>query len=77
MLRHLDMIAEDEVINTGITWLGDYQVITSPRSGIFRALTKDGYSVAEHAALGVLVDFIWERVVNNTSTFCRGGELRH
>ena len=48
VLRHLDMIAEDEAINTGITWLRDYKVITSPRSGIFRAVASYfAYYVAE------------------------------
>jgi len=69
VLRHLDMIAEDEVINTGITWLGDYKVITSPRSGIFRAVIKDGYFVAEDAVLGVLVDFFGNELLTIRSPF--------
>lgn len=56
VLRHLDMIAEEEVANTGITWLSDYTVLNSPQSGIFRAVTKDGYVVTEGAVLGVLLD---------------------
>jgi predicted deacylase len=69
VLRHLDMIAEDEVANTGITWLSDYKVITSPQSGIFRALTKDGYAVAEGAVLGVLVDFFGEELITIRAPF--------
>ena len=69
VLRHLDMIAGDEVINTGITWLGDYHVITSPRSGIFRAVTKDGCSVAEDAVLGVLVDFFGNELLTIRAPF--------
>jgi predicted deacylase len=69
VLRHLDMIAEDEVINTGITWLGDYKVITSPRSGIFHAVIKDGYFVAEDAVLGVLVDFFGNELLTIRSPF--------
>ena len=69
VLRHLDMIPEDEVINTGITWLGDYKVITSPQSGIFRAVTKDGYFVAENAVLGVLVDFFGNELLTIRAPF--------
>lgn len=69
VLRHLDMIAEDEVINTGITWLGDYKVITSPRSGIFRAVTKDGYFVAEDAVVGVLMDFFGNELLTIRAPF--------
>ena len=69
VLRHLDMIAEDEVINTGITWLGDYKVITSPRSGIFRAVIKDGDFVAEDAVLGVLVDFFGNELLTIRAPF--------
>ena len=57
VLRHLNMIAEEEVANTGITWLSDYTVIKSPQSGIFRAVTREGYAVAVGANLGVLFDF--------------------
>ena len=69
VLRHLDMISEDEVINTGITWLSDYKVITSPRSGIFSAVTKDGYFVAENAVLGVLMDFFGNELLTIRAPF--------
>jgi len=69
VLRHLDMIAEDEVVNTGITWLSDYRVIKSTHSGIFRAVTKDGYSVAEGAVLGVLLDFFGDELTTIRAPF--------
>lgn len=69
VLRHLNMIAEDEVVNTGITWLSDYAVIKSPQSGMFRALTRDGYAVAEGAALGVLVDFFGNELATIRAPF--------
>ena len=69
VLRHLDMIAEDEVVNTGITWLSDYRVIRSTHSGIFRAVTKDGYSVAEGAVLGVLLDFFGDELTTIRAPF--------
>ena len=69
VLRHLDMITEDEVANTGITWLSDYKVISSPHSGIFRAVTKDGYAVTEGAVLGVLVDFFGNELTTIRAPF--------
>ena len=69
VLRHLDMITEDEVANTGITWLSDYKVIKSPQSGIFRAVTKDGYAVTEGAVLGVLVDFFGDELTTIRAPF--------
>ena len=69
VLRHLDMIPEDEVANTGITWLSGYQVIKSPQSGIFRAVTKDGYVVTEGAVLGVLVDFFGNELTTIRAPF--------
>ena len=76
VLRHLDMISEDEVINTGITWLSDYKVITSPRSGIFSAYQRRLFCGRKRSA-GCAHGLLWERIVNDTSTFCRSGELRH
>ena len=69
VLRHLNMIAEDEVANTGITWLSDYTVVKSPQSGIFRAVTRDGYAVAEGAALGVLLDFFGNELATVRAPF--------
>ncbi|GAB5412791.1 MAG: succinylglutamate desuccinylase/aspartoacylase family protein [Congregibacter sp.] len=57
VIRHLDMLPDDEIANTGITWLENYEVIRSPQSGIFRARTRDGYVVNKGALLGVLVDY--------------------
>jgi predicted deacylase len=37
-------------------WLSDYQVVTSPATGVFRATARDGYAVAEGGLLGELVD---------------------
>ena len=69
VLRHLDMITEDEVPNTGITWLSDYKVINSPQSGIFRALTQDGSVVTEGAVLGVLLDFFGDELTTIRAPF--------
>ncbi|MDA0630692.1 MAG: succinylglutamate desuccinylase/aspartoacylase family protein [Proteobacteria bacterium] len=69
VLRHLNMVAEDEVVNTGITWLSDYTVIKSPQSGIFRAVTREGYAVAEGAVVGVLFDFFGEELTTIRAPF--------
>ena len=69
VLRHLDMITEDEVVNTGVTWLSEYKVIKSPQSGIFRAFTRDGYVVSEGAVLGVLADFFGNELATIRAPF--------
>ena len=69
VLRHLEMVPGDEVPNTGVTWLGDYEVVRSPQSGIFRAVTRDGYAVTEGALLGVLVDFFGDPVAEIRAPF--------
>ncbi|MFN2330063.1 MAG: M14 family metallopeptidase [Chromatocurvus sp.] len=69
VLRHLQMVPGDEVVNTGVTWLGDYQVIASPQTGIFRPLTRDGYVVTEGALLGVLVDFFGDEIAEIRAPF--------
>src|SRR6056297_1682719 len=69
VLRHLDMVPGDERVNTGVTWLGDYQVIASPQSGIFRPAIRDGYVVTEGALLGVLVDFFGDEITEIRAPF--------
>lgn len=69
VLRHLNMLPGAERVNEGITWLGDYEVIPSPQSGIFRAVTKDGYLVSEGALLGVLVDFFGDKIADIRAPF--------
>lgn len=62
LLRHLKMLDGEAQSNEGVVWLTDYQVITSPETGIFRAAVRDGYFVAEDGLLGVLLDFFGEEV---------------
>ena len=69
VLRHLNMLPGDERVNKGVTWLADYQVIASPKSGIFRPVTKDGYVVTEGALLGVLVDFFGDEIAEIRAPF--------
>jgi predicted deacylase len=62
VLRHLEMISGDEIVNEGVTWLTDYEVIKSPGAGIFRADVRDGYHIAKGGKLGVLLDFFGEEI---------------
>jgi predicted deacylase len=50
------MLEGAEKPNEGVVWLTGYEVIRSPAQGIFRAAVRDGYAIAEHGLLGVLVD---------------------
>jgi len=62
VLRFLDM-ADGQVDKPGpIVWLSDYQVITSPVTGMFRAEVRDGYAIAEGGLLGVLTDLFGEKI---------------
>jgi predicted deacylase len=69
LLRHLKMLDGAVQENTGIVWLTDYQVITSPHTGIFRAAVRDGYAVAEGGLLGVLVDFFGDELAEIRAPF--------
>ena len=69
VLRHLDMVPGKEAPNPGITWLSDFQVVSSPQSGIFRAVTRDGYVVTEGAVLGVLVDYFGDEITTIRAPF--------
>jgi predicted deacylase len=62
VLRHLEMITGDEIVNEGVTWLTDYEVIKSPGAGIFRADVRDGYHIAKGGKLGVLLDFFGDEI---------------
>lgn len=56
LLVALDMIDGEYEANRGVVWLEDYEVVTSPAKGLFRAEVRDGYVVAENSRLGTLVD---------------------
>ena len=69
LLRHLRMLEGAVRENTGVVWLTDYTVVTSPQAGVFRAAVRDGYAVAEGGLLGVLVDFFGEEIAEIRSPF--------
>jgi predicted deacylase len=69
LLRHLKMIDEKEIPNTGVVWLEDYQVIRASSTGVFHASVRDGYMVAEGTLLGVLMDLFGEPVMEIRAPF--------
>jgi predicted deacylase len=69
LLRHLEMV-EGTVENTSeVVWLENYQVVTSPATGIFLPRVRDGYYVAEGGTLGVLIDFFGDPIQEITAPF--------
>ena len=62
LMRHLGMLEGTAEPNPGVVWLKDYQVITSPVTGVFRATVRDGYAVAEGGLLGELYDAFGARI---------------
>jgi predicted deacylase len=69
LMRHLGMLDGAAEPNTGVVWLGDYQVITSPVTGVFRATVRDGYAVAEGGLLGELYDAFGAKVSDVRAPF--------
>lgn len=69
LLRHLEMLDGNVQENEAVVWLTDYQVITSPETGVFRASVRDGYAVAEGGLLGVLLDFFGDEVAEIRAPF--------
>ncbi len=62
LMRHLGMLEGTAQPNPGVVWLKDYQVITSPVTGVFRARVRDGYAIAEGGLLGELYDAFGARI---------------
>ncbi len=62
LMRHLGMLEGAAEPNDGVVWLEDYQVITSPVNGVFRATVRDGYAIAEGGLLGELYDAFGAKV---------------
>jgi len=62
LLRHLEMLDVQVQQNEGVVWLTDYQVISSPGTGVFCAAVRDGYAIAEGGLIGVLSDFFGNEI---------------
>jgi len=69
VMRHLGMLEQVVRETRGIVWLSDYQVITSPGTGVFRPHVRDGYAIAEGGLLGVLYDLFGEQIAEIRAPF--------
>lgn len=69
LMRHLGMVPGSVVPHEPIVWLKNYQVVTSPETGVFRPVVKDGYAVAEGGVLGELVDVFGENIATIRAPF--------
>ena len=69
LLRHFEMIEGKNKDTAPVVWLENYEVITSPQTGIFKTLVKDGYVVAEGSVLGVLLDFFGTKITDIKAPF--------
>ena len=69
LMRHLGMLEGTAEPNTSVVWLNDYEVITSPVTGVFRAAVRDGYAVAEGGLLGELYDAFGAKVSDVRAPF--------
>jgi predicted deacylase len=64
VLAHLKMLATlgQPIPAEQVVWLDKYEVVRSPDTGVFRAATKPGYTVAQGALLGTLSDFFGNQI---------------
>lgn len=75
VMRHLGMLDGDPPANGGIVWLSDYEVVTSPETGVFRAQVRDGYAIAKGGLLGVLHDVFGDEIAEIRAPF--GGVVNY
>lgn len=69
VMRRLGMLEGEPRENTGVVWLSGYQVVTSPDTGVFRPLVRDGYAVAEGGLLGGLHDVFGREIAEIRAPF--------
>lgn len=69
LLAELEMTDAEKRDPGPVVWLEDYQVVTSPAVGLFRAEVLDGYAVAENGRLGTLVDAFGDEIAVIRSPF--------
>ncbi len=60
LLRHLGMTEGTPEPPPAVVWLGRYEVVRSPVTGLFRPAVREGYAVAAGALLGTLTDLFGE-----------------
>ena len=57
VMRHLGMIAGPVELSTAPVWLGKYEVLTSPETGVWHPLVERAHTVAKGAVIGRVTDF--------------------
>ncbi len=61
VLRHLGMLP-GTVDKAAPVWLGRYEVLTSPETGVWHHAVERGHTVAEGAVIGRLTDFFGDEI---------------
>lgn len=69
LMHHLGMLEGAAQPNPGVVWLKDYQVVTSPANGVFRAAVRDGYAVSEGSLIGELLDPFGAKIADIRAPF--------
>lgn len=69
VMAHLGMVDMEPAPVEGVVWLENYEVVTSPATGVFRPAVQAGYAVAEGTLLGTLVDFFGEPLADIRAPF--------
>lgn len=61
VMRHLGMLP-GAVEKTNPVWLGRYEVLTSPETGVWHHVVERGHTVAEGTVIGRLTDFFGDEI---------------
>jgi predicted deacylase len=69
VMAHLGMVDRAPELAEGVVWLGDYEVVSSPATGLFRPAVRSGYAVVEGTLLGTLVDFFGDPIAEIRAPF--------
>lgn len=69
LLRHLKMISGAPLPPHAVVWLENYEVVTSPETGVFIPSASSGYMVAKDGVLGELVDFFGKPIMTIKAPF--------
>lgn len=69
VMAHLGMVDREPTLAEGVVWLEDYEVVTSPATGVFRPAVQAGYAVVEGTLLGTLVDFFGDPLADVRAPF--------
>jgi hypothetical protein len=62
LMRHLGMLPGPVEKAEGVVWLGRYEVLTSPATGVWHPAVERGHTVSAGAVLGRLTDFFGDEL---------------